>query len=114
MQAPPSAEQGLYRLPTSALIWLVFGLLFLFLVAIQMLGSSIKLLGSETAGELVRTFDNPFAALAVGVLATVLVQSSSTTKSTIVGLVGSGSQLAAPMPLGASCVNAPPRASPRA
>ena len=28
------------------------------------------------------------------------------------GLVGSGSQLAAPMPVGANCVNAPPRTRP--
>ena len=31
---------------------------------------------------------NPFAGLSVGVLATVLVQSSSTTTASIVGLVG--------------------------
>jgi solute carrier family 34 (sodium-dependent phosphate cotransporter) len=94
MQRLPSAEQDPFRIPSAARILLVLALLFLFLVAIQMLGSSIKLMGSETAGELVRTFDNPFAALAVGVLATVLVQSSSTTTSTIVGLVGSGSATA--------------------
>lgn len=67
---------------------LVLGLLYAFLIAIRLLGSSIKAMGAATAGGLFEGVDNPFAGLAVGILATVLVQSSSTTTSTIVALVG--------------------------
>jgi len=106
MQTPPSAGQGTtFRIPTPLRIVLVFGLLFLFLVAIQMLGDSINLMGSGTAERLIKSFDNPFAALSVGILATVLVQSSSTTTSTIVGFVGNSSmsvKAAVPMIMGAN------------
>jgi sodium-dependent phosphate cotransporter len=105
MQTPPSAEQGPLRIPIPVRIVFVLGLLFLFLVAIQMLSGSIELMGSDIADKLVRTFNNPFAALSVGILATVLVQSSSTTTATIVGFVGSGSmsvKSAVPMVMGAN------------
>ncbi|MAG54717.1 MAG: sodium dependent phosphate transporter [Planctomycetes bacterium] len=65
----------------------VLALLYLFLVAIQMLGGTFKDLGSDQAKLLIGQISNPFAALAVGVLATVLVQSSSVTTSTIVSAV---------------------------
>lgn len=65
-------------------------LLYLFLVAIKLLSGSIKILGEAHAEGLFTALENPFAGLAVGVLATVLVQSSSVTTSTIVAMVGSG------------------------
>jgi sodium-dependent phosphate cotransporter len=58
-----------------------------------------------TEGELFSGVSNPFAGLALGVLFTVLVQSSSTTTSTIVAVVGSGAlsvEHAVPMILGAN------------
>lgn len=67
---------------------LVLGLLYGFLVAIRLMGAAIKSVGEDTAGDLFSGVENPFAGLSVGVLATVLVQSSSTTTSTIVALVG--------------------------
>jgi len=66
---------------------LVLLLLYTFLVAIQMLGGTFKDLGKEQAEALISQIDNPFAALAVGILATVLVQSSSVTTATIVSIV---------------------------
>ena len=74
-------------------------LLFLcgFLVAIQMMGGSIKLMGEGAAGSLFDGVSNPFAGLSVGVLATVMCQSSSATTSLIVGLVGSGGATALPI-----------------
>lgn len=92
-------------LPTWVRIALVVGLLYGFLIAIQCMGASFKMLGQETSRALFAGIENPFASLSVGVLATVLVQSSSTTTSMIVALVGSGQITVAhavPMILGAN------------
>lgn len=64
--------------------------LFLFLFSIQLLGHSFKLFGRGFAEGLLATTANPIVALMIGVLATSIVQSSSTTTSIVVGLVGSG------------------------
>jgi sodium-dependent phosphate cotransporter len=61
------------------------------------MGSSIKAFGQGAAGNLFTGVENPFAGLSVGVLATVLVQSSSTSTSTIVGLVGAAKTVALPL-----------------
>ncbi|HEX6256631.1 MAG TPA: Na/Pi symporter [Euzebyales bacterium] len=84
-----------------ALVALLYG----FLVGIDILGEGISGLGSNTAGSLFRGVANPIAGLAVGVLATVLVQSSSVSTSTIVALVGTGVlsvSAAVPMVMGAN------------
>lgn len=84
---------GLAGLPTPVRLAYLLLLLFGFLVAIQLMGSSFKMMGSGAVkgeGSMLTGIENPFAGLAVGVLATVLVQSSSTTTSVIVTLVGSG------------------------
>ena len=69
---------------------LSFALFFLyfFLVSIKLLEKGIKTLGAEYTDQLFESVSNPFAGLLVGILCTVLVQSSSVTTSTIVGLVG--------------------------
>jgi sodium-dependent phosphate cotransporter len=80
-------------------------LLFLFLVSIKLMGSSIKSLGKDTAASLFDGVSNPFAGLAVGILATVLVQSSSVTTATLVAMVGSGTmpiETGVPMIMGAN------------
>ena len=64
--------------------------LYFFLVSIKLLEKGIKTLGAEYTDQLFESVSNPFAGLLVGILCTVLVQSSSVTTSTIVGLVGSG------------------------
>jgi sodium-dependent phosphate cotransporter len=84
---------------------LVLLLVYLFLVAIELLGASFKSVGAGTAKSLIESFDNPFAGLVAGILATVLVQSSSVTTSTIVALVGRGAlplSVAVPMIMGAN------------
>lgn len=68
----------------------VIALLFLFLVGVGLLESGINALGSDVQEELFSSVSNPMAGLFVGILATVLAQSSSVTTSTIVGLVGAG------------------------
>lgn len=93
------------RFPTVARLALVLLLLFGFLVAIQMIGGGIKLMGKGASEGLMGEGLNPFAGLSVGVLATVLVQSSSTTTATIVSLVGNGGlavHSAVPMVMGAN------------
>jgi len=64
--------------------------LYFFLLGLELLGSSAKVLGGCSAGTILGNETNPIAALMIGVLATVLLQSSSTTTSIIVGLVGGG------------------------
>lgn len=86
-------------------ILLVLGLLFLFLVGVKSLESGIKAFGADAAETLFASVDHPLAALCAGVLATVLVQSSSVTTATIVGLVGAGVlplDSAVPMVMGAN------------
>jgi sodium-dependent phosphate cotransporter len=80
-------------------------LLYVFLVSIKLLSGSIKMMGAGVASGLFEGVQNPLASLAVGILATVLVQSSSVTTSTIVGLVGTGTipvEYAVPMIMGAN------------
>ena len=62
--------------------------LYLFLFGLDLMGGSFSALGSKGAGNLFTFSDNPIAGLMVGILATVLVQSSSTSTSIVVGLVG--------------------------
>ncbi len=84
---------------------LVVGLLYLFLVGVKLLENGVNGLGDDAAGSLFDGITNPVAALFVGILATVLVQSSSVTTSTIVALVGTGQlpiETAVPMIMGAN------------
>jgi len=79
--------------------------LYFFLVSIKLLEKGIKTLGAEYTDQLFQSVSSPFAGLLVGTLATVLVQSSSVTTATIVGLVGSGFlnlEYAIPMVMGAN------------
>ena len=69
---------------------LVAGLIYLFLVGVSSLESGIKLLGADIQESLFSSVSNPLAGLFVGLLGTVLVQSSSASTSVIVGLVASG------------------------
>ncbi len=84
---------------------LVLGFLYLFLVGVKGLETGIKVFGVDAAERIFGYVSSPVAGLFAGILATVLVQSSSVTTSTIVGLVGSGSlsvAAAVPMIMGAN------------
>ena len=79
--------------------------LYLFLVGIAGMSAAIKRMGSEFAETVLTTTSDPFIALFIGIFATVLFQSSSTTTSLIVGMVSSGSLTIAssiPMIMGAN------------
>ncbi|MDP8262069.1 MAG: Na/Pi symporter [Candidatus Ancaeobacter aquaticus] len=64
--------------------------LYLFLISIGMMGAAFKGFGEGFAEHLIQTTSNPFVGLFIGVLATSVIQSSSTTTSMVVGMVGGG------------------------
>uniref|UniRef100_A0A8C7KPM7 Sodium-dependent phosphate transport protein 2A n=1 Tax=Oncorhynchus kisutch TaxID=8019 RepID=A0A8C7KPM7_ONCKI len=68
-------------------------LLFFFVCSLDTLSSAFQLAGGKVAGDIFKdnaVLSNPVAGLVVGILVTVLVQSSSTSTSIIVSLVSSG------------------------
>lgn len=64
--------------------------LYLFIVGIGAMGHSLKLFGSEFSERILNTTASPLVGLFIGILATSLVQSSSTTTSIVVGMVAGG------------------------
>ena len=71
----------------------LFAILFLFVVALELMGDGIKALGRGTfdlEGFLERATNSPILGLITGILVTSLVQSSSTTTSLVVTLVATG------------------------
>ena len=107
---PPQAQRSILDGVLRGLYLLL--LLFGFLVAIECMSKAIKMLsdtgllgGGGDEAELFAGVSNPFAGLALGVLFTVMVQSSSTTTATIVAVVASGAltvEQAVPMIMGAN------------
>ena len=71
-----------------ALFFLVMYCLWVFLLTLSLMGSGFKLLGGKDSAKMFDFVDNPISGLMIGILATVLVQSSSTTTSIIISLVG--------------------------
>ena len=65
----------------------LLALLYLFLFAISLLGAAFKIFGSDFSKALITTTTNPVVGLTIGLLATSLIQSSSSTTSIVVGLV---------------------------
>ena len=66
------------------------GYLYLFLLSIDMMGTSMKMFGEGFSENLISSTSNPLVGLFIGILATSLIQSSSTTTTIVVGLVGGG------------------------
>jgi len=90
---------------TGARVLTLLLLLYGFLVSIGMLGKAFKMFSGGFVGGLIESASNPLLGLFVGVFATTLVQSSSTTTSLVVALVGSGSMpidTAIPIVMGAN------------
>ncbi|TVR46932.1 MAG: hypothetical protein EA425_16590 [Puniceicoccaceae bacterium] len=79
--------------------------LYFFIVGIGGMGHAFKLFGREFAEAVLTATANPITGLFLGILATSLVQSSSTSTSIIVGMVAGGAislQGAIPMIMGAN------------
>ncbi|XP_062391633.1 sodium-dependent phosphate transport protein 2A [Sardina pilchardus] len=71
----------------------LFLLLYMFICSLDVLSSAFQLAGGKVAGTIFKEnaiLSNPVAGLVVGILVTVLVQSSSTSTSIVVSLVSSG------------------------
>jgi sodium-dependent phosphate cotransporter len=84
---------------------LVVLLIYLFLVGVSALEGGIGAMGADTQERLFSNVSHPLAGLFIGILGTVLVQSSSASTSVIVGLVASGALSvddAVPMIMGAN------------
>ena len=84
---------------------LFLGLLYLFFSSIELMGNAFQMSGAGLADQLLNMASDPVAGLLIGFLATSLVQSSSTTTSIVVIMVGSGVltiPLAVPIIMGAN------------
>ncbi|VAV98561.1 Sodium-dependent phosphate transporter [hydrothermal vent metagenome] len=83
---------------------LVLFLIYMLITAVGMIGSGFKGATKGQAMELFAFATNPFMGLIVGVIATAMIQSSSTVTSIIVGLVAGGLpvEMAVPMVMGAN------------
>lgn len=93
------------ELSTAVRAALVVALLYLFLTGVELLSGGFKTMGAGFVDGLFEGVSNPVGGLFVGLLATVLVQSSSVSTSVIVGLVASGvvgADEAVPMVMGAN------------
>ncbi len=86
-------------------ILILLALLYVFLLSIAMFGAAFKLVGKEFSQHLIATTSNPVVGLMIGLLATSLIQSSSSTTSIVVGMVAGGAltvQGAIPIIMGAN------------
>ena len=82
-----SMEKPLGWLRTTLLFLIA---IFLFLLAIDLVGESVTMLGQDTVRSILLATSNPFIGLFIGLLATALVQSSSTVTAMTVAVVASG------------------------
>lgn len=71
-------------------IFLIFSIIFLFLLAIDLMIFSLSSIGLGAARELIKVAEIPFISLFIGLLTTALIQSSSTVTSIAVAMVASG------------------------
>lgn len=99
------SKQATPLMQSKVIKWLTLAILiYLILVAVSSVGSGFKIASQGSAQELFNFAENPFLGLIIGMVATALVQSSSTVSSIIVGLVAGGLPIgmAIPMIMGAN------------
>lgn len=82
--------EGTVRVPPVVRLAALLVLLYVFFVSISLMGASFKFFGKDFAKHLLETTANPYIGLFIGILATSIVQSSSTTTSMTVALVAAG------------------------
>jgi sodium-dependent phosphate cotransporter len=97
---------ALYRrtLPIARLIGLVV-FLYCFIFSLDLMGTSLKMFGQGFAKTLIQSTANPIVGLLIGVLATSIIQSSSSVTSIVVGMVAAGAlgiESAIPIVMGAN------------
>ncbi len=95
---PGSANES--NVQSNWLSWLLVSfLIYVLLAAVGAIGSGFKAAAGSDAKELFAFASNPGIALIVGVVATALIQSSSTVTSIIVGMVAGGLPIAIAIPM---------------
>ena len=98
-------QGGISPRTRSVLDWLtVAGCVYVLIAAVGIIGSGFSLAVGDQAAELFSFASNPLVGLMIGVVATALIQSSTTTTATTVGLVAGGLplEIAVPIILGAN------------
>ncbi|MFN7372666.1 MAG: Na/Pi symporter [Cyclobacteriaceae bacterium] len=101
---PPISSRPNWRMVAKNTAFIVLALLAFFF-ALDLLISSLQLLGNEAAENILLATSNPFTALFIGLLTAALLQSSSAVTTSVVALVASGSlplQSAIPIIMGAN------------
>lgn len=84
----------------STLSWIaVIGLFYFLFVAVRLISTGFQLAVGEEAEALFTVATNPFLGLIVGILATALIQSSSTVSAIAVSLVAGGLPVATAVPI---------------
>jgi len=95
---------------TYSILKLLF-FLYLFFLSLQLMGDGMKMFGKGLSQALIETTTNPFVGLFIGILATSIIQSSSSTTSMVVAMVAGGAlgtdptkaiELAIPIIMGAN------------
>lgn len=96
-EAPPvtSSSRTSAALPWLKVVWFTY----LLLVAVAMIGGGFKLAAGGQARSLFEFANNPITGVVIGLVATALVQSSSTVSSITVGLVAGGMPVATAVPI---------------
>ena len=74
-------------------VLILLALLYIFLFSIALFGTAFKLVGKGFSEQLIATTTNPVVGLMIGLLATSLIQSSSSTTSIVVRSVPVGLEL---------------------
>ena len=87
---PPEASPSARLASILLNILILLCLLYIFLLSIALFGAAFKLVGKEFSQHLIATTSNPVVGLMIGLLATSLIQSSSSTTSIVVGMVAGG------------------------
>jgi sodium-dependent phosphate cotransporter len=93
------------NVPPVVRLVVLLALLYIFFVSISLMGASFKFFGKDFARNLLESTASPIVGLFIGILATSLVQSSSTTTSMTVALVAGGAldvSTAIPIVIGAN------------
>jgi sodium-dependent phosphate cotransporter len=100
---PPQAPSSVFRRILRIAIFVAA--LYAFLLSIEMISGSLKLLGMPFAECLINLTNQPVIGLFIGILVTVLIQSSSATTSLVVCFVAAGTlsvEHAIPIVMGAN------------
>ena len=98
------ASSNSWLIPLFQFLSLAF-LLYLFVLPIALLGDSFKLMSKGLAQSIFEVTSHPIVGLFIGIFATSVIQSSSTTSSIVVGWVGAATlsfENAVPIIMGAN------------